>query len=260
MQHRFLLISVAIAFVLFLGMLLLFELGRTWGLRQTAKYGAAARIGVGVVDAAIYALLALLLGFTFSGASSRFDQRRDLIVQEVSAISTAWQRVDILPAASQPAIRAGFRRYLDALLASQEKNPDAPGARRASADVTLAQNDIWSKSVAACLAPGGEHAQLLLLPALNEMFDVVDRERLAWRLHPPLVVFAMLFLSALAASLFAGYALSHGPARNWLFIVGFAAMISIVTYVIIEIEFPRVGVVRVNAMDQALAQLRATMN
>src|SRR5262245_668878 len=99
MRHTLALFAVALA--LFGGMVAFFEIGRRIGLRRTAKLGEAARAGLGGVDSAIYALLALLLGFTFSGATSRFDHRRELISKEVNAMSTAWLRVDALPADKQ---------------------------------------------------------------------------------------------------------------------------------------------------------------
>ena len=69
--------------------------------------------GPGVIDGAVFGLMALLLGFSSSGAVSRFDARRELIVQETNAVGTAWLRVDLLPEAAQPQIRDDFRTYLD---------------------------------------------------------------------------------------------------------------------------------------------------
>jgi hypothetical protein len=257
---RFTLISLVYALALFLGMLLFLELGRRFGVRQVEKRGPAARAGVGVVDGAVYALLALLLGFTFSGATTRYDQRRQLIVQEVSAISTAWARLDVLPEDRRETIRAGLRRYVDAVLGSYTKPAGSPEAAREGAAAVRAQADVWASAVAACLAPGGEPARMLVLPALNEMFDVVERERLARRIHPPIVIYVMLGVAALAAALFAGYSMASGTTRNWMFIIGIAATISITAYVIFELEHPRLGWVRVDAMDEALVELRETMD
>lgn len=261
MQNVFVaLITLGVAVGLFLAMLVFLELGRRLGVRQARLLGPAARTGVGVVDSAVYAVLALLLGFTFNGATARFDYRRDLIAQEVSTISTAWSRIDALPPEPQPGIRLGLQRYVDALLASYALPAGSPEGERERATAMRWQDKIWSRALAACLAENGEKARMLLLPALNEMFDVVERERLARRMHPPLVIYAMLVLAALAASLFAGYSMANGKTRNWLYIIGVAATISVVTYVIIELEHPRLGVVRVDAFDQALKELRATMN
>ena len=70
--------------------------------------------GLRAVEAALFALMGLMLGFAFAGAVSRLDARRELIVREANAIGTAYLRVDLLPAAAQPELRQLFRRYLEA--------------------------------------------------------------------------------------------------------------------------------------------------
>ena len=257
---RFTFVTAGLAVTLFLGILLCLEVGRDWGTHQIAIHGAEARTGVGMVDGAVYAMLALLLGFSFNGAAARFDARRGLIAQEVNAIGTAWQRIDVLPADPQTtAIRSDMQRYLDALLESYAQKAAASDPFSEPAAMAEAQGNLWSHAVAACITPNGEKARMLLLPALNDMFGIVEQERLARRIHPPVIIYIMLSLTALASSLFAGYGMAGTPARNWLFIVGVAATISSILYVIVELEYPRRGLVRVDEMDQALAELRATM-
>src|SRR4051812_44501073 len=98
LKRRFALAAVWVAVGLFLGMLLFLEVGRLLGEHQLAQYGAQGRHGVGVADGVVFSLTALLLGFAFSGATNRFDQRRQLIANEVNAAGTAWQRIDTLSA------------------------------------------------------------------------------------------------------------------------------------------------------------------
>ncbi len=105
-----------VAIVLFVGMLLLLEMGRRLGNRRLATDPDGARAGTGTVEGAVFALLGLMIAFTFSGAASRFDTRRDLIVQETNAIGTAYLRIDLLPVNAQPAMREHFRQYLDSRL------------------------------------------------------------------------------------------------------------------------------------------------
>src|SRR5262245_61086788 len=109
--------SALLSLALFAGMLVLLEVGRRIGARRIAEDPAGAAAGVGTVEGAILGLLGLLLAFTFSGSSARFDARRELIVQEVNAIDTAYRRLDLLSPEAQPALREDFRRYLDARLA-----------------------------------------------------------------------------------------------------------------------------------------------
>src|SRR5262249_35442067 len=98
-----------------------------------------------------------------------------------------------------------------------------------------------------------------VLPSLNEMFGVVEEERLARRIHPPAVIFAMLTITAFASALFAGYGIASKSTRNWVFTIRVAATLPLAMYVIVELEYPRLGLIRVSDMDQALVELRATM-
>jgi hypothetical protein len=256
---RFALLTVGIGIALFFALLLLLELGWRLGIRQSRKRGADSRAGVGVVDAAVYGLLALLIGFAFSGAASRFDHRKELIADVANAAGTAWQRADMLPAEQQAMIHEGMRRYLDALITWYASDADSTPKFHEPAALTLAQDNLWSRSVAACLTTGGEPARMLLLPSLNELFGAVEKERMARRMHPPPVIFAMLGIAALAAALFAGYGLASSSTRNWIYMIGIAATVSIAVYVILELEYPRLGLARVTDMDQTLVELRATM-
>jgi len=255
MRARFALASATAAIALFLAMTLCLEIGRAIALMHAERIGAESRAGVSLVDGVVSAVLALLLGFVFSGAMARFDQRRQLIVQQAIAIRTAWQRVDSLPPDAQAEIRTNFRRFVDALLASYE---DSAGSAPAAA-ITRAQEEVWSRSVAACVAPDGERARMLVLPSLNEMFAAVERERLARRIHPPAVISVMLALMSLLAALVAGFTMANSGTHKWLLDVAVAAIVSLVIYVIVQIEYPRLGLVRVDPFDRALVELRATM-
>lgn len=251
--------ALALAIALFLGMLLFLELGRRVGVHQTAKFGKDARAGVGVVENSIYGLFGLLLGFMFSGAAGRFEHRRSLIAETVNATGTAWQRVDMLAAEQQPPIRDAFRGYVDAVLAWYTAAPGTTTTTREPPALMRAQNEVWNLSVAACTTTAGERARMLLLPALNDMFGSVERERVARIMHPPMLVFVMLGIAALASALFAGYGMAVGAHRNWMYIIGIAAAVSIAAYVVLELEFPRLGLVRVDEFDQTLHDLRTTM-
>lgn len=252
-------LAVAIALAFFVAMLILLEVGRRLGAKQLEQVGPDSRAGVGASDAAVYGLFALLIGFSFSHATTRFDHRRELVATQVNAIGTAWDRIDALPAAAQPPLREGFRRYMDALIASYDQPGSIAEGLFEPPAVVRAHREIWKGSVTATLAPGGDPARMLLLPALNEMFGVAEEERLARRIHPPWVIFAMLGIAALAVALFAGYGIASKSARNRVYTIGVAASIAIAMYVIIELEYPRLGLVQVSDMDRALVELRATM-
>ena len=243
---------------LFVGMIGLLELGRRLGRRRQAKDEERARAGLGAVEGAVFALLGLLIAFTFSGAASRFDARRELIVREANAIGTAWLRLSLLPAHAQPELRDMFRRYLDLRLAVYEKMPDVEAARAELSKANAMQGEIWNRAVAACQeSPNPLQAQLI--PPLNEMFDLATTRTMASKMHPPAIIFIMLGVLALMSSLLAGYAMAGGKARSWIHVIGFALIMATTVYVILDLEFPRLGIIRVDPFDQVLIELRQSM-
>ncbi len=244
---------------LFLGMLLLLEVGRRIGIRRMAKDPEGVRAGVGAVEGAIFGLLGLLIAFTFSGATSRFDVRRQLIVEETNAIGTAYLRLDLLPAAAQPGLRDPFRRYLDSRLEVYRKLPDIEAAKAELARANQLQGEIWAQAVAACRTDAPPQATMLLLPALNQMIDITTTRTMAAQMHPPNVIFLMLAGLALVSALMAGYGTAGGKTRSWIHMLGLAAVMAITVYVILDIEYPRLGLIRVDAFDQALVDLRQSM-
>jgi len=129
-----------------IAMLALFALGTRSAARRLAQSSDKSAVDGGVIDASVFGLLGLLLAFTFSGAASRFDHRRELITKEVNAIGTAWLRIDMLPPATQPAIRAGFRRYLDARISAYAKLPDEAAAFRELQRAQEEQASVWAKA------------------------------------------------------------------------------------------------------------------
>jgi hypothetical protein len=250
-----------LTFGLFLGMLLCLEIGRRIGIRRLKDDSVTAAEGIGAADGAVFAVLGLLIAFTFSGATARFDSRRQLIVEETNDIGTAYLRLDLLHAAAQPALRESFRRYLDARIEAYRKFPDITAVRASLAKANELQGHIWRQAVAAIRAEGAPlAATLLLLPALNAMIDITTTRTMALQMHPPTVVFVMLFGLALAASLLAGYGMIGSKIRSRFHMLGFALVMAVAVFVILDIEYPRLGLVRVDAFDQALVDLRERMD
>ena len=103
-------------------------------------------------------------------------------------------------------------------------------------------------------------AAVLLLPALNQMIDITATRTMTGQIHPPLIIYVMLFGLALAGALLAGYEMAGGKSRNWLHMISFSAVMAVAVYVIIDIEYPRLGLIQVSAFDQALVELRQSIH
>lgn len=238
---------------------LLLEAGRRIGAhrRQVDPEGASA--GLGAIEGAMFGLMGLLIAFTFSGAAGRFDARRQLVGQEANAIGTAYLRIDLLPVAAQPALREDFRNYLDLRIAAFRKiRRNIEAANEDFARASELQNKIWAEAVAGCQQANSPAVTSLVLSSMNDMIDMTTTRLVAQQTHPPEVIFYGLGLLILATSLLAGYGMSAGRKRSWLHAILFAAIMAAI-YVILDIEYPRVGLVRLDNADQVLIDLRSSM-
>ena len=244
---------------IFLDVLLFLVLGRRIG-RWAISRGAARSPNIDSLETAVFALLGLLIAFTFSGALSRFDLRRAQAVDEANAIGTAYLRIDLLATAAQPALRDAFRNYVDARIATYRSLPDIQGANRALARSQRLQNEIWAQAVTAVHLPESRaQTEMLLLPALNQMFDIMAVRVAATQIHPPLIIYAMLVGLAFASALLSGYQSAGERGYDWVHKIAFATIVAFTVYVILDIEYPRMGFVRLDAIDQLLVNARAAM-
>jgi hypothetical protein len=235
------------------------EIGRRLGEKRVAQLGEGALEGFGAVEGGVFALLGLLLAFTFSAAASRFDARKDLIVHEANAIGTAYLRLDLLPPASQPELRRMFASYVDTRLSMLNlvghlRYPTEELARQAEL-----QREIWDKAVAGCRASRTPEAMLLVLPAINQMIDITTERNVAVRWHVPWLVLVLLVLLTFASAVLAGYGMAHVKSRSWAHMVAFAVILAITVYVILDYEFPRLGLIRLDWVDHVLVDVRKSM-
>jgi hypothetical protein len=248
--------AVAISIGLFIAMLVCLEVGYRIGLRAWQRTRKLAYEGVGNLEAAVFALLGLLLAFAYAGGITRLDAHRELIVREANAIGTAYLRLDLLPAADHPEMRSLFRKYLDGRLRVYEKLPDLTAAEHEMARVAQMQQEIWSKAVISSRSDPTQNVARLLLPALNDMIDITTARSIALHTHLPGLIFALLIGVALMSGVLAGYAMAQRLSRSWLHNLAYAVLISVVIYSILDLEFPRFGLIRLDAADNALFQLR----
>ena len=256
----FVLLVVLLVLGLFLVMLAAAEVGRRIGIARLSRQSDGLAKGGGSADAATFALLGLLIAFTFSGAASRFQDRRDLIAAEANAIGTAYLRLDLLQDDVQPPLRELFRRYVEVRATVYRQALDDAATQAKLDETAELQAAIWTMAASAVKREGvPTSTSTLVIGALNEMIDMTTTQVMATRSHPPLVVFLLLMAMSLVCALLVGYATSQNTARSWLHTLTFAAVISLTVYVIIDIEFPRVGLIRVDAADDLLLQVRESM-
>ena len=228
------------AFFLLPAMIVLQQLGHGLRLRrETAPQSSA-------VEGAVFALFGLLLAFTFSGA--------ELVTEERNDIETAYLRLDLLPTQYQPQLRQLFHEYVDSRLHLYDGASAEP-----SRDTEQLKQEIWRDSIADVAAPGANpDATRLVLSALNNMFDITATRQNAFNMHPPSVIFLLLFILSGGSAFLAGYGMS-APKRSWLYTIAFAFTVTLTVYATLEIEYPTQGLIRLTNTDEVLIKLRDSM-
>ena len=245
---------------LFVGMLLFMELGRRIGARRLQRDPDRATKGLGTVEAALFGFFALLVAFTFSAAASRFEVRRAQIVDEANAISTAYERLDLLTPEAQPALRELFRAYLESRLTTYRRLPDIEAALREVDRSSRLYDEIWTRAVAAIEAPGSHRSAVPLVPpALNEMSDLVIERTAAGGAHTPTIILWLLFVFGLICGALAGHGMAAAHPPPWGHMLAFALGTAITAFVILDLEYPRTGRINLEGYDQVLVDLLETM-
>jgi hypothetical protein len=241
------------AFLLFPLMIIMLLLGR----RLRGKHSDATISAP--TEGAVFALFGLLLAFTFSGAIARFDDHRKLIVEEANDINTAYRRLDLLPAAAQPALRQDFHKYAAIREHRFDEVPDNPLSIKAAEDTERFQDQIWSSSLAAATSPGANpDAAKLLLPALNSMIDITATRKNAFNMHPPAIIFLLLYVFGAACAYMAGYSMEPGK-HHWLYTLSLALTVTLTVYATLEVEYPRRGLIRLTTQNEVFTDLINSM-
>jgi len=244
---------------IFLGVVLFVGVGRRVAARRRVEAREAERAALSTIEASVYALLGLMVAFTYAEAAARFETRRAQTVDEANAIGTAYLRLDLLRESARPAIRDEFRRYTRERIAVYKSLPDLVASDAHAARASSLQQQIWRDAIAG-LEGQPTSASILLLPSINEMFDITTTRAIYLRTHTPPAVSATLVVLCLVCALLLGYSLPRERSAAVLtHTVAYALVLTSVLYVIFDLDHPRVGLIRLDYSDQAMQQVLDAM-
>ncbi|MDR3478635.1 MAG: DUF4239 domain-containing protein [Gammaproteobacteria bacterium] len=215
---------------------------------------------VSVAEGALFALLGLLVAFTFTGAYERFELRAKAVSDESSVMYTAYLRLDLLVPSEQPALRQRFRDYVDSRLATYAHLPSLKSVYDAWHHSEELQTEMWNQALVACRITHDASTTQLLLPALNAMFEIASSRIDMVKNHPPAAIFILLIGLAFVSAFLAGYTTSKNKKNNSIHIITYVAITAVILYVIIDMEFPRFGLITVTSYDKILIDFRKSIN
>jgi hypothetical protein len=226
--------------------------------RRRRLLGEGEREDFGLVVGATLTLLGLIVGFSFSMALDRYDQRKALEEDEANAIGTAYLRAELLPEADATRLKGALRAYLKARIdfyATWEGGDLGP----VDAKTTLLQGEMWNVVKAATIA-NQNPVTALVAAGVNDVLNAQGYAQAAWwnRIPPP--AWAMMGAIALCATFLVGYSAKNTPREHGLLLV-LPLVLSTAFYLIADIESPRGGSIRVvpqNLQALATSMLKAT--
>ena len=195
---------------------------------------------LGFVVGAILTLLGLLIGFSFSMAISRYDQRKNYEEEEANAIGTEYVRADLLPAAEGTAVRQLLSKYLDQRILWYEAR-DRAKLSAIDAETTRLENRMWAEVKTAA----GAQPNQIVAVVVTGMNDVLNRQgytQAAWWNRIPTTAWALMLLIALFASFLIGYsARVFSGAMFWILPIAVAVSFTLIA----DIDSPRGGLILV---------------
>jgi hypothetical protein len=256
--------NIWIALILFFSLVALLTLGVVigrrfglWHMRHEDKEDVQV---VSVAEGALFALLGLLVAFTFAGAFDRFEARAKSVSDEASAMHTAYLRIGLLAPSEQPVMRQIFRDYVDSRLSTYAKLPSIKSVYVAWHHSEDLQLKMWNQALASCQVTNSVSATGLVLTALNNMFEIASSRIDMIKNHPPAAIFILLIGLAFVSAFLAGYSIAKNKISSSIHILSYIFITAVVLYIIIDMEFPRYGLITVTSYDRILIDFRDSVN
>ena len=212
--------------------------------KRTVSFKQGERHDFSIVQAATLTLLALIIGFSFSMAVSRYDQRKTLEEAEANAIGTEYLRVDLLPPDDASHARELLRKYLDLRVAFYEESNAARIAEIGQQTGSM-QGELWSAVLPGAVSqPTAPMA--LVVSGMNDVINAQGYTQAAWWNRIPVGAWAMMALMAVSCNVLIGYS-ERRKGQSLLLILPF--VISVAFFLIADLDSPRGGAIRVHPQN-----------
>ena len=255
------LFALCVYLSLFLLLLISVIFGYQIGKHHLVAEKAEGKLGiVKVAEGTVFALLGLLIAFTFSGSYERFEAHKSLIINEANAIDTAYLEIDLLAPETQTDLRNSFRAYVDSRIRIYEDMPDISTVAQDMQHSSQLRSQIWHQALKACAVTNLQSTTQLVIPAINNMFEIAATRIAITKIHAPLAIFILLIGLASLASFLTGYSMARKKFYLSIYIISYIVITTLTIYIIIDMEFPRLGLIKVNMFDQVLVNVKDNMN
>jgi hypothetical protein len=246
--------SGVIALGLLLAMIAALEIGRRLGLKARPNLDDAARAQASSLQGAIVGMLALLLAFTLSMAISRYETRRQLVLVEANAIGTTYLRAKLLPEPYATEAANLLRQYVANRIGFFSAGIDRARLEADNAEAAQLQAQLWAIARAASAQDNRAIPTGLFVESLNETIDLQSTRLAAFQNRVPETVIWLLAGVAVATAGVVGYNNGLGNRRHAFGAITLIVLITIIIWVIIDIDRPRRGLIQVSQQSMISLQ------
>lgn len=247
--------ALLIVSILFILMILTNAVAHKLKLSHIAKNKFEHSDGLGPVEGSLLGLLALLLSFTFSLSASRYDDRRQVVIEEANAIGTAILRCDLYPDSIKKQLKSNFVNYVDARIQYFEAGIDVAKITIAKKKTEEYYTKIWNLATDKSQKSENVLRFQQMIPALNSMIDIVTTREETKNATVPESIFWLLFMLILSSSFIIGYSDSKKQI-NYVLIWGYCLMTCLTLYLILDLDRPRRGLIDVDHSEQKIVELK----
>jgi len=241
---------VALFGVLFTALLVVVEIGYRVVLRIYVDGKEELHEEIVAARDAISVLLSLLLAFTLAMVLTRYDSRKQLIVDEANAIGTTRLRARMLAEPSRSEILALLQKYLEARMRFSDAGLDQEKLNVSFSQANALLEEMWQKSVAVA-QQSPTPITSIFVQSLNETTDLSERRLAALENRIPRVLWLVLIIMSTLTCLLVGFSFRR---RTFLVILVWPLMISIVLALSADLDSPRTGLIQIG--QQSIERLR----
>jgi hypothetical protein len=199
-----------------------------------------------LIEAATLTLLGLIIGFTFSMAVGRYDQRKNYEEAEANAIGTEYLRAGLLPAADVAEVRAMLLTYLDQRVLFYTTS-DEQQLRQIGAQTAKLQTKLWSAVQASAVAQPTPVAALAVA-GMNDVLNSQGYTQAEWWNRIPVSAWGLMVVIAICANVLIGYS-ARTPKEKSILLLVLPLIVAIAFLLIADIETPRGGLIRVHPQN-----------
>lgn len=210
---------------------------------------------VGVVEGSLLGLLALILGFTFSMSSNRYEKRITLLVEEGNIIGTAILRADLYPDSIRRELRTEFQRYVEARIAFLNTGMDLQKTFVTLDTAEAIQARLWKIVSTAAQDKENLVRSGQMIPAMNALIDIVSTRSAAQIAKVPDLILYLLFTLCCTGAFLLGYSSSNKP--EWGVVTSFLVMVGLAIFMILDLDRPRSGIINNKDMHWFITSLRS---